>query len=141
MLPILGEMENFATKGEIKRWIELETIQMMPIALLRGQNFNYCYVAIDEGQNLTFDQLFLILTRFGEKSKMVVSGDFNQSDLPPKSQGGFQSFFEILEGMNGVGMCHLTKDDIVRSKFVRELVDRVETYKKEIERPVKYYGK
>lgn len=134
-------MQKFATKVEIKRWIEQETIQMMPISLLRGQNWEYTVVVVDEVQNLTFDQIFLILTRLCEKSKLIMSGDFNQSDLPPKSQGGFEEFFTILEGMEGVGICHLTKDDIVRSKFVKEVIRRVDEYKEKEKDPVKYYDR
>ena len=129
MLPLLEEMRHTATTQEINKWIEEEKIRLMPIALLRGHNWNNSYVVIDEAANLTFDQMILILTRFGHNSRLVISGSFMQSDLPSYKQGAFEDFFEILQNMEGVGLCHLTKDDIVRSPFIAKILYRIEAFK------------
>lgn len=131
LIPLQEEMKYYASNQEIKGWVEKGTISFMPIGLLRGQNWNRTFVVIDECANLTFNQVELILSRFGQNSKLVMSADFNQSDLPHYKRGGFRAFFEILDGMSGVGICHLGKEDVVRSDFVKEMLDRIALFRGE----------
>lgn len=139
MLPLLEQMRMTASPAEIKKWIEDEKVRLMPISLLRGHNWNDVFVVIDEAANLTFEQFELILSRFGQNCKLVISGHFLQSDLPARKQGAFEDFFEILEGMNGVGLCHLTVDDIVRSPFIGEIMKRVQKFKEKDKEVPRYF--
>ena len=139
MLPLMEEMKHYATNQEIKKWLEEEKIRLVPIALLRGHNWNNSYVVIDEAANITFDQMVLILTRFGQNSKLIISGSFIQSDLPIYKQGAFEDFFTILKDIPGIGLCHLGKEDVVRSHFISIIMDRIEEFKKTDKIPIKYY--
>lgn len=139
MIPLLDEMHHFATESEIKKWTEEKKLILMPLGLLRGHNWNDAYVAIDEAANVTFDQMLLILTRFGRNSKLVMSGSFMQSDLPINKQGAFEDFFEILDGIENIGLCYLGVDDIVRSPFIKQILQRVESFKNRNKNPPKGY--
>lgn len=128
LLPLLYELENCATKTEINTWLKNGTLEIVPVGHMRGRNFHRSFVIVDEAENLTFEQFKLIITRLGKETKAVFSGDLSQSDLTKYKIGAMSNFIEILEGLPYVGIVKLTKADIVRSKYLSEIIDRIEAW-------------
>jgi phosphate starvation-inducible PhoH-like protein len=126
LIPIFEELEHFVTKEELLHWKANNRIDIVPFAHMRGRNFHKCFVILDEMQNATYEQLKLVLTRFGNGSKMVLNGDPNQSDLPLNLQGGLERIAIRLKDVIGVGITELEKDDIFRSEFVKRIIERLD---------------
>ena len=99
------------------------SIEIIPLALMRGRNFHDAFIIGDEMQNATFDQMKMLITRMGMGSKLVVSGDLSQSDLDYRDQGAFQFCLEKLEIVEGVGISYLEKGDIVRNPIIPRILD------------------
>lgn len=100
-------------------------IEVAPINFIRGRTFKDAFVIIDEAQNLTYEQLVMVLTRFGEGSKLIITGDITQSDLNPKLQGGLQKIIEKLEGVELLSIIHLSNEDVVRHPIVAQILQRL----------------
>lgn len=133
LLSLIAELEHFCTEVEINKMIANKQLITVPISLLRGHNWHNAFVMIDECANLTFREIELILNRIGGNCRVCLSGDFDQSDLPPHKKGGFRAFFDILKDMDGVGICHMDRSDIVRSEIIGRIQERIDEYKGEIE--------
>lgn len=101
-------------------------VNVCPLAYLRGTTKAKSFIIIDEAQNVTKTQMKLMLTRLGHGSKLIVCGDINQSDLERKSDSGFRHAQQILKGIKGIGFVHLTIDDIVRHRLIRDIIIRYE---------------
>lgn len=141
MRPVLDEIKNYASKTEMERWIREETIEIIPLAIMRGLNFHNSYVVVDEAQNATFEQIQLVLTRLGKDSKIIISGDLSQSDLAYNKRGAIGEFMDLLEGLEGIGIVELTKADIVRNPFISKIIDRIDKYKEDLNGPPpRYFG-
>lgn len=126
LVPIFDELQHFLTKEELSQWRLEGKIEVVPFAHMRGRNFHKCFIILDEMQNATYEQLKLVLTRFGIGSKMVINGDPSQSDLPYNFQGGLERICMRLKGVEGVGTTSLDKSDIFRSDFVKRILDKLE---------------
>lgn len=125
LIPIYEELEKYVESKYIKEWKAAKKIEIAPLAFMRGRNLEGCFVIADECQNMSYEQFKMLLTRMHDNSKMILSGDFDQSDL--RSRGDdFREVCDKLYGMNNVAYVNLTKDDIVRSKFISEILDRLE---------------
>ena len=107
---------------QIKRYTEQDLIEMIPLAYMRGRTLNEAFVILDEAQNTTVSQMKMFLTRMGLGTKMVVSGDTTQVDLPSHTRSGLLDAVHRLEGIEG--FCHVTLNnkDIVRHRLVQEIV-------------------
>lgn len=126
LLPIYDEISNFIT---ISHFASLKTagkIEIVPFGFMRGRNFHNAFIVADECQNASYDQLKMLLTRIGMNSKMVLTGDVKQSDLPRHQQGGFLRFMDALEGLEGIGIAELTSVDIIRNPIIGKILDRLE---------------
>lgn len=119
LLDALHEMLDFEL---IKRHMEQDVIEVVPLAYMRGRTLNEAFIILDEGQNTTVSQMKMFLTRMGAGSKIVVSGDTTQVDLPRHTRSGLTDALGRLKNIEGVGIVQLSKADIVRHRLVQEIV-------------------
>jgi phosphate starvation-inducible PhoH-like protein len=119
----LSELLDFETR---QRYLERGVIEIAPLAYMRGRTLNRSFVILDEAQNTTKAQMKMFLTRMGEGSKVVVTGDVTQIDLPPKQKSGLVHAVDILEGVEGISVQRLTTKDIVRHPIVWRIVHAYE---------------
>lgn len=128
LLPILDELRSYANKIEVDNWRKDGTIEICPLALMRGRNFHNSFIIVDEAQNCTYKQLQMALTRVGRESIMVVNGDSAQTDLWKTKQGGLTYYMRALEGLDSIGVVQLTNDDVIRNPLISKMLDRLAIY-------------
>lgn len=112
--------------NKLSKLIEQGIIQIAPLAYMRGRTLSDAVVVLDEAQNTTVPQLKMFLTRMGENSKFIVTGDMTQIDLPKKTHSGLVKVYKILKGIKGIGFVDFKKEDIVRHPLVAPIVDAFE---------------
>ena len=117
--------------AKLKEYMELNIIQIAPLAFMRGRTLNDAVVILDEAQNTTTQQIKMFLTRMGMNTKMIVTGDMTQIDLPASQTSGLVQALRILKGVKGISFVELNKKDIVRHKLVERIVDAYEKFDKE----------
>lgn len=120
--PLLDALHEMIDFDQIKRFMEQDTIEVVPLAYMRGRTLNQAFIILDEGQNTTVSQMKMFLTRMGAESKIVVAGDTTQVDLPEHTRSGLTDALARLQGIEGVAVVELTKADIVRHRLVQEIV-------------------
>lgn len=123
MRPLYDELDRAFGNGAYKKMIDNGTIELCPIGFLRGRTLSEAFIVVDEAQNCNRAQMKMVLTRFGEGSKMVVTGDTRQIDLPNKEASGLQPAVERLKGRDGIGCIEFSAADIVRHKVVQTVVE------------------
>ncbi len=106
--------------------IEKGTVEIAPLAYMRGRTLDDCYVILDEAQNTTTSQMKMFLTRLGFNSKMIITGDITQIDLDHKTKSGLEEASEILQGIDEISIVHLSSDDVVRHPLVQKIIERYE---------------
>ena len=106
--------------------MDYNVIQIAPLAFMRGRTLNDAVVILDEAQNTTSEQIKMFLTRMGINTKMIITGDLTQIDLPVARKSGLVHALHILKGVKGIGFVELGKKDIVRHKLVQRIVDAYE---------------
>ena len=126
--PLYDALEDMIPPQKLKEYMELGIIQIAPLAFMRGRTLNDAVVILDEAQNTTIPQLKMFLTRMGMNTKMIVTGDLTQIDLPSSVRSGLSHAMHLLRGIKGIGIVELNKKDIVRHKLVTRIV---EAYEKE----------
>ena len=114
--------------------MELNIIQIAPLAFMRGRTLNDAIVILDEAQNTTPQQIKMFLTRMGINTKMVVTGDMTQIDLPHSQTSGLIQAMKILKGVKGISFVELNKKDIVRHKLVTRIVEAYEAYEENLKK-------
>ncbi len=120
--PLYDAFDLLLNPQQIKRLEENGTIEIAPLAYMRGRSLNNSVVILDEAQNTTKGQMKMFLTRLGESSTAIVNGDPTQIDLPRKEDSGFNEALKILNGISGVSVIRFTSRDTVRSRLVRDIV-------------------
>lgn len=125
LLPLFDEVNHFLKMEHFHKLKSGRAIEIVPLGLMRGRSFHDAFIVADECQNASYDQLKMLLTRIGMNSKMVLTGDLDQSDLHATQKGGFGSIIDRLQGANGVGFSHLEISDIVRNPIIAEIVHRL----------------
>jgi len=120
--PIYDVLEEIIGKNEIHKWEENGKLEICPIAFMRGRTFKRAIVIVDEAQNITKDQMKMLLTRIGEGSKYIVVGDITQSDINKKS--GLTHARERLQGIKGIGFVEMDKRDIRRHPIIDDILKR-----------------
>ena len=120
--PIYDALYEFIGFEKVNRLIEKHVIEVAPLAFMRGRTLNECYIILDEAQNTTIPQMKMFLTRMGFGSKMVITGDVTQIDLPNPSQSGLLDAIKILDGIEQIAFCELDSQDIVRHQLVKRIV-------------------
>ncbi|MDP2815622.1 MAG: PhoH family protein, partial [Rectinemataceae bacterium] len=111
----------------LRRLEETRAIEIAPLAYMRGRNLSNCVVILDEAQNTTKEQMKMFLTRLGENSRAVVTGDTTQIDLPRKGDSGLAHAVEVLRNVDGVFICTMDSRDVVRSPLVRHIIEAYES--------------
>src|SRR5256885_12678638 len=106
----------------VQKALETRTIEIAPLAFMRGRTLGDAFVILDEAQNATGAQMKMFLTRLGVNSKVVVTGDKTQVDLPKREDSGLIQIERILPGIDGIAFCSLTEADVVRHRLVREII-------------------
>ena len=126
--PLYDALHDMIDPDSIPRLITSGTIEIAPLAYMRGRTLNDAFVILDEAQNTSAEQMKMFLTRLGFGSTMVVTGDITQVDLPGGTQSGLRVVSEILEGLDDVAFCRLTAHDVVRHKLVGKIVEAYDVY-------------
>jgi phosphate starvation-inducible PhoH-like protein len=132
--PLYDALEDMIAPAKLKDYIENKTIQIAPLAFMRGRTLGDAVIILDEAQNTTTHQIKMFLTRLGTNAKMIITGDITQIDLPPIQQSGLKHALRILKNVEGIGHIEFDKGDIVRHKLVQRIVD---AYEKEDKREKK----
>ena len=120
--PIYDALYEFIGFEKVNRLIEKHIIEVAPLAFMRGRTLNECYIILDEAQNTTIPQMKMFLTRMGFGSKMVITGDITQIDLPNPGQSGLLDVMKILDSIEQITFCELGSKDIVRHQLVKRIV-------------------
>jgi len=126
--PLYDALYSMVDFDRVQRWIEQERIEVAPLAFMRGRSLDHAFVILDEAQNTTSDQMLMFLTRLGEGSRAIITGDITQIDLPKGKISGLVESRRILEGIPGIGIVHLTKRDVVRHPLVQRIIDAYEAH-------------
>jgi phosphate starvation-inducible PhoH-like protein len=124
--PLYDALQDMIPFTKLKDYREQNIIQIAPLAFMRGRTLNDAVVILDEAQNTTTQQIKMFLTRMGMSSKMIVTGDITQIDLPSSQKSGLIQSMNILKNVKGIGFVELNKKDIVRHKLVERIVDAYE---------------
>ncbi len=130
--PLFDAMNDMMTFEQMTRFIHTDVIEVIPLAFMRGRTFNNAFVILDEAQNASASQMLMLLTRLGHRSKMVVTGDVSQSDLPDGEAAGIVDAVRRLEGIEGIAMIRLLQQDIVRHPLVQRVVEAYSNHTGEV---------
>ena len=136
--PLYDALQDMIPAAKLKEYMELNIIQIAPLAFMRGRTLNDAVVILDEAQNTTTQHNKMFLTRMGMNTKMIITGDMTQIDLPYSQTSGLIQAMKILKGVKGISFIELNKKDIVRHKLVTRIVEAYEKYeekKKEVRLP------
>lgn len=126
--PLYDALQDMIPAAKLKEYMELNIIQIAPLAFMRGRTLNDAVVILDEAQNTTTQQIKMFLTRMGMNTKMIVTGDMTQIDLPTSQTSGLIQAMKILKEVKGISFIELTKKDIVRHKLVTRIVEAYEKF-------------
>ena len=126
--PLYDGLEDMIPAAKLKEYMEGNVIQIAPLAFMRGRTLNEAVIVLDEAQNTTTHQIKMFLTRLGMGSKMIITGDVTQIDLPRTTQSGLVQALGILRGVPGIGRVEFDKKDIVRHKLVQRIVEAYERH-------------
>ena len=120
--PIYDALNDMVPSEKLKYYRENGVIEIAPLAYMRGRTLNNAYVLLDEAQNTTPMQIKMFLTRMGPNSKVIITGDGSQIDLPKKVNSGLTDAVKVLKGVKGIGFVYLDGDDVVRHKLVKDII-------------------
>lgn len=126
--PLYDALDDMIPSEKLKGYIEKRIIEIVPLAYMRGRTLNNSFVILDEAQNATDMQMKMFLTRLGANSKAIITGDITQIDLPSKSKSGLIQAKEILTGIAGVGFVYFDREDVVRHKLVKDIIDAYDKF-------------
>ena len=126
--PLYDALQDMIPAAKLKEYMELNIIQIAPLAFMRGRTLNDAVVILDEAQNTTTQQIKMFLTRMGMNTKMIITGDLTQIDLPAAQTSGLVQAMRILKGVRGISFVELGKKDIVRQKLVERIVEAYEKF-------------
>ena len=129
--PLYDALQDMVPGAKLKEYMENNVIQIAPLAFMRGRTLNDAVIILDEAQNTTTHQIKMFLTRMGMNTKMIVTGDMTQIDLPSSQTSGLVQALKILKGVKGISFVELNKKDIVRHKLVTQIVEAYEKFDKE----------
>lgn len=124
--PLYDAIADMMDVGHVKKYLESDIIEILPLAYMRGRTLNDSFIILDEAQNCTVKQMKTFLTRLGMRSRVVVTGDITQVDLPAGEMSGLIDVQERLMNIHNISFVYLTKSDIIRHKLVQDIVDAYE---------------
>jgi phosphate starvation-inducible protein PhoH and related proteins len=124
--PLLDSLNDLIDYEQVKKYMETEVIEIVPLAYMRGRTLNNAVIILDEGQNASVSQMKMFLTRMGMNSKIIVTGDLTQTDLPPTLKSGLNDAVQRLRGIPRLAIVQLDESDIVRHALVQQIVKAYE---------------
>ena len=128
--PLYDALEDMIPAAKLQDMMEKHIIQIAPLAFMRGRTLSDAVVILDEAQNTTPQQIRMFLTRMGCSTRMIITGDMTQIDLPRGQKSGLKEALNILEDVEGISIVNLTQKDIVRHKLVTRIVNAYDKYDK-----------
>lgn len=126
LIPIYDALYEFMGKETIDKLIEKGTIEIAPLAYMRGRTLDNAIIILDEAQNTTTNQMKMFITRLGFNSKMIITGDVTQIDLPLHTMSGLIEATQLLKGIHGIGFVHFDKNDVMRHPLVSKIIEKYE---------------
>ena len=132
--PLYDALEDMLPQVKLQDMMEKHQIQIAPLAFMRGRTLSDAVVILDEAQNTTPAQIRMFLTRMGWNTKMIITGDMTQIDLPRPQKSGLIEALRVLDGLEGIGVVNLDRSDIVRHKLVTRIVNAYEQFDKEMKK-------
>ena len=123
MQPLYDALRDMIPAEKLAQFLENGTIQIAPLAFMRGRTLDNAFVILDEGQNTTHNQMKMFLTRMGKNAKFLLTGDPGQVDLPRRTTSGLKEALLILRNVEGVGIVYLDETDVIRHKLVRKIIE------------------
>ena len=139
--PLYDALYDMLGPENFQKYQERGSIEVAPLAYMRGRTLDDSFIILDEAQNTTKEQMKMFLTRLGFGSKIVITGDVTQIDLPEDKQSGLKDAVRVLEGVEDIAICRLTSADVVRHALVQQIINAYEkaSQKQEIKKPVNHY--
>jgi len=125
--PLFDAIEDMMDFAQMRKFMELDIIEIIPLAFMRGRTLNEAAIICDEAQNTSGLQMLMVLTRLGHGSKMIITGDITQVDLADNQRSGMVEAMEILQRIKGIGIVELSQQDIVRHRLVQDIVEAYKT--------------
>ncbi len=125
LVPVVEEMKQYLSVETYNSARSTNAIEMCPLEYMRGRNFHNAFMILDEAQNATYEQIKMFITRIGSGSKAVINGDIGQTDLNDRAEGGLDSCMDRLYDVEGVSVCELTSEDIVRNSIISRILSRL----------------
>jgi phosphate starvation-inducible PhoH-like protein len=133
--PLFDSLNDILEIDTVKKYMESDIIEILPLAYMRGRTLNQACIILDEGQNATVAQMKMFLTRMGFNSKIIVTGDMTQTDLPRTTRSGLNDAVQRLRNIEGISIVHLTDTDIVRNPLVQKIVMAYDEEQTRIRKP------
>ena len=130
--PIYDALEDMIPVQKMKKFIENKTIEIAPLAYMRGRTLNNSFIIVDESQNTTKEQMKMVLTRMGFGSYLVINGDLTQIDLPKNIDSGLSNAVKVLKDTDGIGFTRFLSRDVVRHPLVRKIIDAYEYFEEKV---------
>ena len=126
LTPLYDALQDMLPHDKLRSYLDQQVIEIAPLAYMRGRTLSSAYVILDEAQNATVTQMKMFLTRLGVNSKAIITGDITQIDLPTREESGCIQAMHILTGIDGIGFCHLSEQDVVRHPLVKAILKAYE---------------
>ena len=126
--PLYDALDDMVPAEKLRGYIEKRIIEIAPLAYMRGRTLNNAYVILDEAQNASTMQMKMFLTRLGPNSRAIVTGDVTQIDLPKKTSSGLVQVQEVLRGVAGISFVYFDRNDVVRHRLVKDIIDAYERH-------------
>lgn len=126
--PLYDALDDMLTADKLKSYMEKRIIEIVPLAYMRGRTLHNAFVILDEAQNATAIQMKMFLTRLGANSRAIITGDITQIDLPQKTTSGLVQIQEVLQKVPGVAFAYLTKNDVVRHRLVKDIIEAYDRF-------------
>ena len=130
LAPLYDALSDIISSVQLKPLLEKNTIEVIPLAYMRGRTFNNAFMILDEAKNATTIQMKMFLTRLGVNSRAIITGDITQIDLRNKTESGLLQVIDLLKGIDGIGFSKMKTSDIVRHKLVRDIINAYDKSKK-----------
>ena len=126
--PLTDALFDMLSPDQLQKYVDRKIIEIVPLGYMRGRTLNDAFVILDEAQNASALQMKMFLTRLGNRSRAIITGDVTQIDLPDHVQSGLVQIQNVLNGIEGIQFVYFDKTDVVRHRLVREIIDAYEKY-------------
>lgn len=127
--PLYDALDDMLTAEKLRSYIEKRIVEIVPLAYMRGRTLHNAFVILDEAQNATAMQMKMFLTRLGNDSRAIITGDITQIDLPSKTTSGLVQIQEVLKEVQGITFCYFDRNDVVRHRLVKDIIDAYDKYR------------